>query len=89
VGQTAITHGHDEMIGGLKDNWIKQPEHVALLLSGIDRVRHASGKNIDDAIIVIGLPARQYTSEHKAYQSAIAEYMPRAEFKVITPSVGP
>lgn len=59
VGHTALMHGRDEMISGLSDSWINQSQHVALLLSGINRVRNALGKSTDDAIIVIGLPARQ------------------------------
>lgn len=58
VGDTAIIQGRDDMIGGLSDNWATQPQHAALLLSGIRRIEAASGKKMDSALIVIGLPAR-------------------------------
>lgn len=89
VGETAIVQGRDDMIGGLTDNWSSQPQHAALLLSGVQRLRAATSKDVDAAMIVLGLPARLFASQRKSYQNAIAEHLPRAEIKVVPQPMGP
>jgi len=89
VGHTAIIQGRDDMIGGLSDDWASQPQHAALLLSGLNRLEAAGISGAEKALIVIGLPARLYSSQRHAYQAAVAEHLPRAEIKVAPQSMGP
>jgi len=89
VGETAIIQGRDDMLGGLSDDWASQPEHAALLLSGLKRLAAAGVTGLDKALIVVGLPARLYSSQRSAYQAAISEHLPHAEIKVVPQSMGP
>jgi plasmid segregation protein ParM len=89
VGQTAIIQGRDDMIGGLTDDWASQPEHVALLLSSLKRLAAAGMTNLEQSLIVVGLPARLYSSQRKIYQNLIGEFLPNAEIKVVPQSMGP
>lgn len=89
VGETAIIQGRDDMLGGLSDDWASQPEHAALLLSGLKRLSLAGVPGLDKALIVVGLPARLYSSQRGVYQTAIAQHLPHAEIKVVPQSMGP
>lgn len=89
VGETAIIQGRDDMLGGLSDDWASQPQHAALLLSGLKRLDAAGMTGLDKALIVVGLPARLYATQRAAYRSAISEHLPSAEIKVVPQSMGP
>lgn len=89
VGRTAMIQGRETMIGGLSDNWANLPQHAALLLSGIKRLAGAGVPNAESGLLVVGLPARLYSSQRKTYAAQVAEFLPRAEIKVVPQSMGP
>jgi len=89
VGRTALIQGRDDLIGGLSDDWASRPEHAALVLSGLKRLESKGLKGASGSLIVVGLPARLFSSQRKAYQAAIAEFLPQAEIKVVPQSMGP
>jgi plasmid segregation protein ParM len=89
VGDTAIIQGRDDLISGLSDDWTTQHGHGALVLSGLKRLEDRGMRELNDALIVVGLPARLYSSQRKAYQEAISALLPRAEIKVVPQSMGP
>lgn len=89
VGQTAIIQGRDDMLGGLSDDWASQPQHAALLLSGLKRLADAGVAGAEKALIVVGLPARLYSTQRAAYLTSVSQHLPHAEVKVVPQSMGP
>lgn len=89
VGDTAIIQGRDDMIGGLSDDWATQPQHAALLLSGLKRLEALGMNQVDESLVVVGLPARLFASQRKAYHLMVSEHLPKAEIKVVPQSMGP
>lgn len=89
VGNTAIIQGRDDMIGGLSDDWASQPQHAALLLSGLKRLETLGMENVQESLVVVGLPARLFASQRKAYHLMVSEHLPKAEVKVVPQSMGP
>lgn len=89
VGNTAIIQGRDDMIGGLSDDWASQPQHAALLLSGLKRLEALGMENVQESLVVVGLPARLFASQRKPYHLMVSEHLPKAEVKVVPQSMGP
>lgn len=88
VGDTALVQCRDDMLGGLTDDWATSDLHQALIVSAIARLG-AIGVDADGALIVVGLPARLYATQRKAYANAVAELLPGAQIKVVPQSMGP
>jgi len=89
VGETALFHGGVDLNSGFNDGWSNTTCHAALFLSGLRRLRDAGVSEIDESIIVVGLPARLQQSQSKSYRSVISNYLPRATIKVVPQPMGP
>lgn len=89
VGETAITQGRDDMLGGLSDDWIFGDLHAALLLSAMKRLTLACVPDVETALLCVGLPAHLHASKHKSYAAAVSAFAPKCDIKVIPQSMGP
>lgn len=89
VGETAISQGRDDLSSGLTDDWVFSIQHAALFLSAMKRLKMAAVPGLDQALIIVGLPARLYDSQARAYAQALSAHAKSAEIKVIPQSMGP
>lgn len=89
VGETAITQGRDDMISGLNDDWIFEDQHVALVLSSINRLAAAGVPDVNNSLLIVGLPAHSHAHHCKKYAVFLSQFLPDAEIKVVPQSMGP
>lgn len=89
VGDTAISQGQDDMLGGLTDDWVFDVQHTALLLSALKRLTSAGVPGVDNAVICLGLPTHLYDSQHKQFAAGVSKLAPLADIKVIQQAMGP
>lgn len=92
VGTTAVRQSTGETLLGLQDDWVKSPEHLALFLGALQKVAREVG--IQNALVVVGLPARLYATK-SGYQAALAACIERdmgglgLTVRVLSQSMGP
>lgn len=73
VGDTALIHTNGNLLDGLRDDWIETREHIALLVSGYQRGKAATGE--DDIHLVVGLPSRLHLSQHVRLRELAAMHL--------------
>lgn len=63
IGETAVRQSRDMTSEGLRDDWIESAEHKALLKGAYQAAKRQSG--LDDGLLVLGLPSRLFSEQHK------------------------
>lgn len=87
VGDTAIVQGGVHGFTGLSDSWISTKEHAALIEASIKKMKAAGFGNIDDALVVLGLPSKLF-HQQKALLKELVEKHTKAEIKIIPQPMG-
>lgn len=88
-GDTALLQGHDELTGGLRDDWVQTDHHAALFLGGIKKLQQAGVPAVDSAVYIMGLPAALFASQKSALAQELSSHAPRAEIRVMPQPLGP
>ncbi|MDD5708573.1 MAG: ParM/StbA family protein [Kiritimatiellae bacterium] len=88
VGHTALIQAAQTATTGLSENWIETPEHTALLVGGLQKIRAAAG--LDNAkMLVLGLPAKMFTRQrNRLKEIAAAAVGPEMDIRVIPQPIG-
>ncbi|AOZ11128.1 ParM/StbA family protein [Cupriavidus malaysiensis] len=89
IGKTALLQGKDEMTGGLRDDWAARPEHMALFLGSLHKLRLGGVPRVDTAILVLGLPAKHYASQHKQLAKQLSAQAPGCTVRLRPQPLGP
>lgn len=87
-GHTALMQGRN-LPTGLTDEWIQTPEHTALFLGGLKALKDAGLPNVDEALIVMGLPGRTFGTQRHALGTLLGQYAPRASIQIVPQPAGP
>lgn len=87
-GHTALKHGRN-LPTGLSDDWIKTPEHTALFLGGLKALRDAGLPEVDDALIVLGLPGRTFPTQRHMLATLLSQYAGGAKVQIVPQPAGP
>lgn len=89
-GETAMFQGQDDLVGGMRDDWIYTEQHAALFLGGLKKLKAANVPGVDSAIIIMGLPAAHFASQKIGLSQELVKLAPsRAELRVMPQSLGP
>lgn len=86
-GNTALLQGR-HLPTGFSDDWIHTPEHTALFLGGLKALKD-TGVQVDDAMIVLGLPGRLFSTQRHALATHLKQYAPNATLHVVPQPSGP
>lgn len=88
-GDTAIRQGHDDLLGGLRDDWFVTDHHRALFLGGLRKLTEAGVPDVDSALIVVGLPSTMYAAHKAQLAKVLSALVPQANIKVMPQALGP
>lgn len=88
TGTTAELQGSNQNVVGLSDNWIDTVDHWALFRSAIERLQNLGFENVDQGVVVLGLPSKQ-SDTHKQRLIERAKEYTRARIMVIPQPYGP
>ena len=88
TGGTAVSQGAVTSVTGLTQGWIESPEHTALFLSGLERLKHAGVPDVDEALLVMGLPS-EYFKHQRGTLKNIVTSMYKGEVVIQPQSAGP
>ncbi len=89
TGDTARLQGNLTSSVGLNDNWTDTPEYLALIQSAITRLKHQGVPGLDDALIVIGTPARLFGSRQESLVARTSKALPAGvELKALPQPMG-
>ncbi|MGF7136343.1 plasmid segregation protein ParM [Paraburkholderia sp. EB58] len=88
-GDTAIRQGHDDLLGGLRDDWFATDHHRALFLGGLKKLTEAGVPDVDSALIIVGLPSSMYASHKAQLAKVLSALAPQATIKVMPQALGP
>jgi plasmid segregation protein ParM len=88
-GDTAIRQGHDDLLGGLRDDWFATDHHRALFLGGLKKLTEAGVPDVENALIIVGLPSSMYASHKAQLAQILSALVPRANIKVMPQALGP
>jgi plasmid segregation protein ParM len=90
IGSTALNQGNDQMVGSLRDDWMLSPEHNALLMGALVKLKAAGVPAVDHARIGVGLPAKLYTTiQHDKLGQSLRRVVPDATIHVMNQPSGP
>lgn len=89
VGKTAQWQGRDDMTAGLRDDWFFTDDHFALVLGSLQKLTQAGVPNVEKAILIAGLPGRQYVSSKTRYQAELSKHLPEVDVRVLPQPLGP
>lgn len=73
VGNTALRQGQLESFTGQNSNWVTTPEHDALIVAAWNRTIAVVGKAPMRISLVLGLPAKYYSSQKAALRERVAK----------------
>lgn len=88
TGTTAELQGNNQNVVGLSDNWIETADHWALFRSAVERLQNLGFDNINQGLIVLGLPSKQ-SDTHKQRLIERAKEHTSARVMVIPQPYGP
>jgi plasmid segregation protein ParM len=88
-GDTAIRQGHDDLLGGLRDDWFATDHHRALFLGGLKKLTEAGVPDVENALIIVGLPSKLYASHKAQLAKVLSALVPQANIKVMPQALGP
>lgn len=71
TGETAVSQGAVNSVTGLSQGWIDSPEHAALFLSGLQRIKDAGVPDVDDALLILGLPSEYFKNQRETLKVRI------------------
>lgn len=89
VGKTAQWQGRDDMTAGLRDDWFFTDEHFALVVGALQKLTQAGVPNVEQSILVAGLPGRQYVTSKVRYQAELSKHLPGVDVRVLPQPLGP
>jgi len=87
TGETARIQGGSNVVVGLSDDWIESPQHEALLLSALGKMRREGVSLEDGGILVLGLPSSLYDRQKDTLRK-LAERHVKADIKVLRQPMG-
>jgi plasmid segregation protein ParM len=88
-GDTAIRQGHDDLLGGLRDDWFATDHHRALFLGGLKKLTDAGVPDVEHALIIVGLPSTLYAAHKVQLAKVLAALVPEADIRVMPQALGP
>lgn len=88
VGETAKVQGGPSVTTGLSEDWIDTPEHAALLVGAINRLK-GSGVAVDGANIVLGLPTHLVNRQKDRLKEITGRHVSANTIRVIPQPMGP
>lgn len=88
TGGTAVSQGAVNSVTGLTQGWVDSPEHAALFLSGLERLKSEGVPNVDEALLVLGLPSEYFKNQRETLKKAVSPYF-GGEVVIQPQSAGP
>ena len=88
-GATAALQGQDDLLAGLRDDWVFTDSHTALFRGALRKLQVSGVSGVDSALVVVGLPASLYASQKTRLLAELARYAPKIEMRVLPQSIGP
>lgn len=88
VGDTARIQGGNSVSTGLSEDWIDTPEHAALLLGALAKIR-TSGINMNRPDLVMGLPTHLFLRQKDRLKEIVTRYIEVNSIRVIPQPMGP
>lgn len=83
ICDTAIRQGHDDLLGGLRDDWFATDHHRALFLGGLKKLTEAGVPDVENALIIVGLPSTMYASHKAQLAEVLSALVPQVTIKVM------
>lgn len=89
TGKTAEFQGDEKGVSGLINNWIDTDEHTALLLSTMKRIKDRGVSRAEEAILVLGLPAKSFHDQKDRLKDIAKELFPKCAIYTVPQPFGP
>ena len=89
-GETAVTQGSSDSESGMSENWITTSAYSALVAGAFMKLAQRPDKiSTENAIIVVGLPARYMMTQKKPLTELMQRLAPSAQIVVLPQPLGP